>query len=268
MKKPEAETATADFEMFEHLAFSTEQTIGTRARIGLVVLATDYTVEHEFRRIITLPGVDVYGARIRNSTAITPASLAAMEPLITATADLILPGDDLDVLAFGCTSASMVLGQTVVDERLRAAKPQARTTNPASAAFAAFAALGAKRIAVLTPYRRDVNEIVRNYMLRHGYQVPVFGSFNEEHDPTVAAIDAQSLRKAVEVITSGQTVDAVFVSCTSIRLAEAVAGIEADCGIPTTSSNHALAWHCLRLAGIDDKLAGLGRLYELPDSAP
>ncbi len=266
MNTPESKAATPGFEMFEHLAFSTEKAIGARARIGLVVLATDYTVEHEFRRIITLPGVDVYAARIRNSPTITPSSLAAMEPLITATAELILPGDDLDVLAFGCTSASMVLGEAVVAERLRAAKPEVRTTNPASAALAAFTALGAKRIAVLTPYRRDVNEIVRNYLVQHGYQVPVFGSFNEEHDPTVAAIDAHSLRAAIEVITTGQTVDAVFVSCTSIRLAEAVAGIEADCGIPTTSSNHALAWHCLRLAGISDRLAGLGRLYELPDS--
>lgn len=30
-----------------------------------------------------------------------------------------------------------------------------------------------------------------------------------------------------------------------------------------TSSNHALAWHCLRLAGIDDKLPQYGRLFTL-----
>jgi maleate isomerase len=57
-------------------------------------------------------------------------------------------------------------------------------------------------------------------------------------------------------------VDAVFVSCTSIRLVDAVAGIEADTGIATTSSNHAMAWHCLRLAGVEDTLPGLGRLFE------
>ena len=32
--------------------------------------------------------------------------------------------------------------------------------------------------------------------------------------------------------------------------------------IPITSSNHALAWHCLRLAGIDDNFPNLGKLYE------
>ncbi len=115
MSRPETNAASDAFEMFENLAFSTEKAIGARARIGLVVLATDYTVEHEFRRIITMPGVDFYQARIKNSPSITPASLAAMEPLITDTAELILPGDELDVLAFGCTSASVVLGEELVE---------------------------------------------------------------------------------------------------------------------------------------------------------
>jgi maleate isomerase len=31
-----------------------------------------------------------------------------------------------------------------------------------------------------------------------------------------------------------------------------------------TSSNHALIWHSLRLAGIDDAIDGYGRLFQLP----
>jgi maleate isomerase len=102
-------------ELVEHPEFETCSAIGARARIGLVVLATDYTIEHEFRRIINIPGVDVYQARIRNEPTITTETLAAMGPLLTDTAALILPGDELDVLAFGCTSASMVMGEAFVD---------------------------------------------------------------------------------------------------------------------------------------------------------
>ncbi|MGB1106965.1 MAG: Asp/Glu racemase, partial [Candidatus Puniceispirillaceae bacterium] len=98
------------FRLIEHIPFTTAKVIGSRARIGLVVLASDYTIEHEFRTLIAMPGVDVFMARIRNAPQITPDTLAAMEPLLTETADRILPGDDLDVLAFGCTSASTVLG--------------------------------------------------------------------------------------------------------------------------------------------------------------
>ena len=249
--------------IIEHLPFETSQIIGSRARIGLVVLATDYTIEHEMRVLVNLPGVDIYHARIANSPNISLDSLRAMEPLITATAELILPGDTLDVLAYACTSASIVLGTSTVAKNLNAAKPEAKTTNPAFAAFEAFAALGAKRIAVLTPYSKNVNAMVQNSLEDVGFDVPVFGSFNEPHDPTVAAIDSQSLKTGIARITEGQDVDAIFISCTSVRIVADVAAIETELDIPVTSSNHALAWHCLRLAGIDDKQPELGRLFSL-----
>lgn len=249
--------------IIEYLPFETSQIIGSRARIGLVVLATDYTIEHEMRMLVNLPGVDIYHARIANSPNISPDSLRAMEPLITATAELILPGDTLDVLAYACTSASIVLGTSTVAKNLNAAKPEAKTTNPAFAAFEAFAALGAKRIAVLTPYSKNVNAMVQNSLEDVGFDVPVFGSFNEPHDPTVAAIDSQSLKTGIARITEGQDVDAIFISCTSVRIVADVAAIETELDIPVTSSNHALAWHCLRLAGIDDKQPELGRLFSL-----
>lgn len=266
-----APASAGEMELIEHLPFTTDAGIGAKARIGLVVLATDYTMEHEFRRIFARPelpaGVDFYEARIRNSPTITPETLAAMGPLLTETVDLILPGAALDVVAFGCTSASMVLGEEAVARAIHAARPGARATNPISAAFAAFRALGAERIAVLTPYRADVNAIVADYIRGAGFRVPVFGSFNEEDDGTVARIDAASVKGAVRTITEGREVDAVFVSCTSVRLLDAIAEIEGETGLPVTSSNHALAWHCLRLAGVETPMAGLGRLFTLPGPA-
>ena len=250
--------------LIEHIPFTTAKVIGSRAQIGLVVLASDYTIEHEFRALISIPGVDVFAARIRNAPQVTPETLAAMEPLLTETADRILPGDELDVLAFGCTSASTVLGGDRIAALLAEAKPTARPSDPITAAFAAFDALGARRIGVLTPYRRDVNEIVWRYITSHGYEVPVFGSFNEEMAPVVATIDEDSLVAAIDRIRDGQDLDAVFVSCTSVRLADAVAGIERRTGLPVTSSNHALAWHCLRLAGIEDGIDGRGTLFTRP----
>ena len=64
--------------------------------------------------------MDFYHARISNSTEINAKTLAAMKPLIKKTADLILPGDDLEVIAYGCTSASIVLGDTLVASLLNA----------------------------------------------------------------------------------------------------------------------------------------------------
>ena len=78
-----------------------------------------------------------------------------------------------------------------------------------------------------------------------------------------ALTSAASVKRGVQTILSHAAVDAVFVSCTSVRLAEAARDIEAETGVPITSSNHAMAWHALRLAGVDDVMPQWGRLFEV-----
>ena len=229
-----------------------------------MVLASDHTVEHEFRQVVNIPGVAIYQSRIPNSPTITPESLRAMEPHITDRADVILPGVPLDVVAYGCTSASMIIGEERVFELIHAARPEAKATTPITAAFAAFRATRCERIGVLTPYSDEVNQSIRRYIESSGFEVPVFGSFNQENDNTVARISANSMRDAVLEIGKHDNVDGVFVSCTSLRLAHCVSDIEKTLGKPVTSSNHALIWHSLRLAGIDDAIDGYGRLFQLP----
>ena len=248
----------------EHLPYETDGGLAERGRIGLVVLASDHTIEAELHDLVArFPGVGLFGTRIANDDQITPESLRAMAPRITDATALLLPGTHLDVVAYGCTSASMAIGEDGVFERIRAARPNVRCTTPITAAFAAFRALGARRVAVLTPYRADVNRIVADYIQQRGIEVPVFGSFNEESDAAVAAISPSSIRRAVSQLSAAADVDAVFVSCTSVRLAADVAAIEAEIGLPVTSSNHALAWHALRLAGVTTAAPELGRLFGL-----
>jgi len=250
-------------EMREHLPFSVDGGIAERGAIGLIVLGTDQTVEYEFRRVLPQQGIGLYHARIHNDSTITPETLAAMEQLIAPTTRLIMQGMPLDVVAFGCTSASMVIGEENVFARIREVRPEVACTTPITAAFAAFDALDARRLAVLTPYRRDVNERVKAYMEARGYEVPVFGSFNEEDDNIAGRIDAASIKAAAADLAADRRVDAVFVSCTSLRVVDIAEELEAEIGKPITSSNHAMAWHCLRLAGIDDTLP-FGRLFARP----
>ena len=260
-------TATAGAtRLIERIPFATDGGIAARARLGLVVLATDQTVEHEFRAVLArLPGVALYQARIYNSPTITSETLAAMETDIAPVARLLPPGR-FDVVAFGCTSASMVLGEARVLELLAEAHPEAKGTTPITAAFAAFRAFGARRIGVLTPYAAEVNATVQRYIEAAGFEIPVFGSFNEDNDQVTARISPDSVRAAARRVAEAAEVDALFVACTSLRLLEAAEAIEAELGVPVTSSNHAMIWHCLRLAGVNDALPGFGRLYRLDTS--
>ncbi len=259
----DGEQKAAEFLNIRQIPFEIDAGIGMRARIGVIVLASDHTIEHEFRRIVTMPDVAFYESRIPCSPLITTDTLQAMENQIADCAALILPGVAFDVMAYGCTSASMVIGEDRVFERLRMGRPEAIPTTPITAAFSAFRALKIRKIGVLTPYRDDINELMRHYIQERGFEVPVFGSFNEEDDNRAARISATSIQKAVIEIGRRDEVDGVFLSCTSLRLVDSVHEIEQELGKPVTSSNHAIIWHSLRLAGVNEKLDGYGALYKM-----
>ncbi|HKJ51849.1 MAG TPA: Asp/Glu racemase [Gammaproteobacteria bacterium] len=263
MSQP-ASNAIEDTLLIEHLPYETDAGLASRASIGLIVLATDYTIEHEWRQLFAgIDGVALYHSRIFNEDHITPDTLRAMGPRIVECARVLTPDTQLDVIAYGCTSATMTIGEEGVFANIRKARPGVQCTTPATAAFAAFDAFGAKRIGVLTPYPAEVNKIVADYISARGYRVPVFGSFNSDHDTVVSRITPQSIEQAVRELVRHSAVDAIFVSCTSVRLMADCAQLEASLGIPLTSSNHAMAWHALRLAGIEDRPARLGSLYDL-----
>lgn len=237
--------------------------IAARAAIGLVVLATDQTMEHEFRRLLPLEQIGIYCTRVFNDADITPETLRAIGSRIAPATELILPGLPLDVIGFGCTSATMTMGEDVIFHEIRKARPGIACTTPITGALAAFKAFGARRIGVITPYAPAVNEVVRRYLDGRGVEVAAFGTFNKLDDREAARISPDSIARGIAALAKSTQLDAVFVSCTSLRLSENIEEIEQAAGIPVTSSDHALAWHCLRLAGVRDVISGAGRLFTL-----
>jgi maleate isomerase len=157
-----------------------------------------------------------------------------------------------------------VIGPAGVAARVHEGRPDVPVTNPVSAAVTGLGAMGAKRIALLTPYIDEVNQGMRTFFVGRGLEVPVMGSFNHPDDNEVARISEASISDALVELGSNDDVDGVFISCTSLRVCGIVERAEQRLGKPITSSNHALAWHALRLAGIDEQLDGLGRLFRTP----
>jgi maleate isomerase len=247
---------------YERLPFATDAGLGSRARIGLLVLRTDQTVEHELRQVLVrAKGVAVYAARLWNEFAITPETLAAMAPRIPDAARLLPTEWKLRAIGFACTSGAMLIGEGEVARLVRSVHPDAAVTDPVTAAVAALGALGVRRPALLTPYGQEVNEAIAEGFRQRGVGVPVMGSFEEADDAVVARISAQTITEAATRVGGPLDVDGVFVSCTSLRTLDVVARIEAAIGKPVTSSNHALIWHMLRLAGIEDDIADFGLLF-------
>jgi maleate isomerase len=238
--------------------------LASRAAIGLVVLATDQTMEHEFRTLVRLPGVAFFESRVFNDNDITPETLRAIGPRIAPSVDLILPSIPLDVVAFGCTSATMALGEDAVFAEIHSVRPEVACTTPVTAALAAFKALDAKSIGLLTPYAPQINENLVAYFGGRGVNIAAVATFDRRDDRDAARISVASIEAAAQKLAATPGIDAIFVSCTSLRVAEMVARLEQRTSVAITSSNHAMAWHSLRLAGVDDALPAAGRLFQRP----
>ena len=96
--KVAAESPSQGMKLIENLPFETDNGIAERGRVGLIVLASDYTIEHEWRQIFAqMPGLALYHSRIFNDDQITPETLRAMEPRIRDCTDVFLPGAKMDV---------------------------------------------------------------------------------------------------------------------------------------------------------------------------
>lgn len=247
----------------KNLPYESDEGLGTRATIGLVVLSSDQTIEQEYRRLLGLPGVAVYHSRIANANVVSRENLRAMEAGLTEATRLLLPETPVDVVGYGCTSASMEIGEERVIGLMKAARPESRCTTPITAARAAFVELGMQRIALLTPYPDEVNQHIRGYLEDHEVEVPVMGSFNVPDDREACRIQPASIRDAAIELGRQGNVDGVFVSCTALRAAGVIEEVENALGKPATASNHAMAWHSLRLAAVDDKQDGFGTLYRI-----
>lgn len=247
---------------YKIMPFTMDAGVMPRAAIGLVVLATDQTLEHEWRQIFAhVPGVAYFEARMYNAPEINPETLAAMEKDIPAAVELIVPDVPLQVVAFGCTSGSVVIGEERIAAQIHTQRPSVATTTPITAAVAGLRALGKQRIALITPYVQSVNQLFSTHLAGEGLQVHRTVTFNHANDNEVARIDAASLRAAVLEAGQHDDVDAVFVSCTSLRMAALIVDFEKELGKPILASNSAMAWHALRLAGVQDPLPQFGQLY-------
>ena len=79
-----------------HLPCTLDEGIATRALVALLVLATDQTIEYEWRRMLALPGVALYQSRLFNDATVNEKTLRECADRITEATDLILPGFRID----------------------------------------------------------------------------------------------------------------------------------------------------------------------------
>lgn len=237
--------------------------IGPKGRIGFIALANGYTSEHEVEAMLPKGEVVLYVSRVASDNVVNLTNLKAIESDMMRAAGMILPADTLDVMVYSCTSGTTALGEETVFDRIQAVRPGVPVTTPITGALAAFRALGARRVVMLTPYISEVTAGMRDYIEGRGIEVLSASNFNISLNSDMQKVAPEAIYEAAIAIDRPEA-DAVFVSCTALRTSSVIDRIEQRLGKPVVTSNQALAWHALRLAGYAEPRKGLGRLMTLP----
>lgn len=230
-----------------------------RAKLGFVLLATEQTIEDD---LLTMrpPGVGIHFARAPMNNRVEVATLAAMADSLATAAGQIVPNAGLNVICYACTSGSIVIGEETVIRELSRGAPGAKATTLVTGVVEALRAVHARRIVVGTPYVHEINLLERKFLEEKGFDVLRLDGLNIQHDSDMVRVAPSFLLDFAKEIARPDA-DAIFLSCGALRSTRIIDAIEGATGKPAITSNQAMLWHCLRLAGVNDRIQGYGLLF-------
>ena len=228
-----------------------------KARLGLIVLQSDETIEQEFRTILD-QSISINHSRIYCDNIVSNENLELMEKELPA-ASALLPDIQYDSIGYACTSGATVIGSDKIESLINKKHKTAFVTDPIRAVKKAMSTLGCRKINFVSPYQESVTKSLRDHLQANNFIIQNQISFNESNDKNVARIsDKDSLEAILEV--GKQDCEAVFISCTNLKTFKIINEAEKVLGKPVISSNQAISWQMLREAGINST-AGPGILF-------
>ncbi|GGX20078.1 maleate cis-trans isomerase family protein [Streptomyces chryseus] len=153
-----------------------------------------------------------------------------------------------EVVAYACTSGSFVGG--VAGERaMCAAMTQAGelpSLTTSGALLDALAALGARRIALVTPYTESVTSSLEEYLAQAGTAVTGRAFLGlTRHIWKVPYRDVVDMARQAVVGAA----DCLFISCTNLPTYDVIPQLEAELRMPVLSANQVTMWAALRRIG-------------------
>ncbi len=233
---------------------------GRPPRLGMIALATDLTSERDAARVIPREAAVLHVARVAYANPTTPENLRKMGPRLTAAADLLVPGVRLEAIYYSCTAASVAIGEAAVAETIQQVRPGTPVVTPTSAALEAFAALGVRRIALLTPYLIETTQPMADFFQGRGLEIVAAQCLCLDDDRAMARVTADSILAAAAAADCAEA-EALFLSCTALPALSVIAGLEERLGKPVVSSNQAGFWRLLHHAGVPASPDAPGRLF-------
>ena len=239
--------------------------IGYRARLGFLLPPGNPTIEPELTAMLPR-GVSLHFQRMvargtpgaLDGQAERNASMVAHLGESIEMLALVRP----DIIVIGHTATSYDLGRTeeaALLDRL-ANESGTRVTTAFASVAAALERLGVKRVALGAPYSAETTEKGRAHLEAHGFAV-----VNHDNLKGVANIYDETAERAYRLARSVDRPEAqaVFLSGTGMPTISVLDMLETDLQKPVISSNAAMMWLALRACGVNQPIAGYGRLLTL-----
>tara|TARA_B100001167_G_C16704433_1_gene273290 strand:- start:12 stop:761 length:750 start_codon:yes stop_codon:yes gene_type:complete len=228
-------------------------------KIGLITLSSDYIMESDFISVCKDLPLNIFVNRIKNYNPLTKENLLKMHDQIEAVTKNILPNEKINTVAYGCTSGTIAIGRDKVKEKIQLAKPGCYVSTPITATLKAFSKMKIKKIAIFTPYSKNLNETVFEYFSKEGIEILSSSSFNLDTDTDIGKVDPNYLLDILTKMETGNA-DALFVSCTALPVLQILDELEKKIKIPVFSSNQTLIWDSIRSVGCKISINGYGNL--------
>lgn len=241
--------------------------LGWRQKFAVLIPSTNTSVQPEFDAMRP-PGVTNHTSRIRipNIPLNDDADFQRLIDLIAAAQDEAVDS------VMSCEPDRLVLGisaETFWDglAASRALKKhlQERTGLPVTmgseACAAAFAALGIRRLGVVTPYQPVGDRNVVRFFEESGFEVRRIKGLKCESPVKIAHVSEATLRDALREV-DGDDIDGIIQVGTNLAMARLAGSAEIWLKRPVVAINTAIYWHALRESGIADRVSGFGALLE------
>ena len=132
------------------------------------------------------------------------------------------------------------------------------TYTTATAAVDALRTVGAKSVAIATPYLSWVYEAERTFFREAGFQVVAINGMERRGGSDINSISDDEIRALVADIDR-PAADAIFVSCTDLPVLSLIDELEQIHKKPVVTSNQATYWAAAKTDGVSP-LIGYGTL--------
>ncbi len=235
---------------------------GWRGKIGHVCPAIYDTGAYEFEKIlpqgvitvtVTLNVQQLVASEFERAAGIM---IEGARKLAEEDAGVVITGGDPIITMKGVGSDQKIIAEI----RELIGKPASTSI---TTAMDGLRAVGAKRIAIASPYTEERNLILKKFLEGNSFEVAAVKSLGIIKNVDLTRLPFHtSYKLAIEAFHAAKGIQGIYLPCARWAVVDNLRPIEEDTGACAVSSVQSMAWFGLKSLGIHETITGYGRLLE------